>query len=79
MKSYFLTAILLGAALAQPAFADPADSAAAAKAKQIRLDIEAKQKALAEDARAQTPAPAAPSAPLELTMDESDSPGATQK
>lgn len=78
MKMYLLTAMAL-AALAQSAVADPADSPAAQKAKQIRLDVEAKKKELVEEKRADIPAPAAPAAPLELTIDETDSPGATQK
>jgi len=79
MKSYLLVALTCAAAVAQPAFADPSTSPAAQQAKQIRLDIEAKQKQLAEEARVQAPAPAAPTAPLALPIDETDSPGATQK
>jgi hemolysin activation/secretion protein len=79
MTSYLSAAVLLAATLAQPAFANPVDSAAAQQAKQIRQDVEAKQKALAEDARVQAPAPAAPAAPLDLPIDHTDSPGSTTK
>jgi hypothetical protein len=69
----------IGAFSLQAATAAPVDSAAAQKAQQVRRDVEAKQKALAQELRNDTPAPvAAPVAPLELTIDETDSPGATK-
>ena len=74
-------AILLGmgACWLQVASAEPIDSPAMQKAQQIRLDVEAKQKALAQELRNDTPAPvAAPAAPLDLAIDETDSPGATR-
>jgi outer membrane protein W len=78
MKLYVHAAVVLAAALAQPAFAQTTSEAPAVlKARQLRLEVEAKQKQLA-DARNDAPAPAAPAAPLELTIDETDSPGATQ-
>jgi len=79
MKLYLSATVLLAASLAQPAFAGPADSAAAQRVKQIRQDVEAKQQELAAEKRADVPAPAAPAAPLALPIDETDSPGATQK
>jgi hypothetical protein len=78
MKIYLLSAMIV-ASMSQAAFAAPVDTVAVQKARQIRLDIEAKQKQLAEEKRAEAPAPAAPAAPLELTVDEADSPGATRK
>jgi hypothetical protein len=69
--------ICLAATAGQAALATP-DSAAVLQAKQIREDVQAKQQQLAEEQRVQTPAPAAPGAPLELPIDETDSPGATK-
>jgi hypothetical protein len=79
MNLYLHAAIVFAATLAQPAFAEPAqpETPAVLQARQIRLEVEAKQKQLA-DTRADAPAPAAPSAPLELPIDETDSPGATK-
>lgn len=79
MKLGLFTAITVVAVLAQAASAEPADSPAVQKARQIRLDVEAKQKELAEEKRAEAPAPASPTAPLALPVDETDSPGATQQ
>lgn len=79
MTLYLSAAVLFAATLAQPAFADPTTSAAAQQARQIRQDVDAKKKELAEEARVPAPAPAAPAAPLDLTIDETDSPGATTK
>lgn len=76
MKKYqYLAGVF--ALLAQPAFADPqpVNNAAALQAKQIRLDVAEKQKALASDSVAATSAPAPA---LDLPLDETDSPGATQ-
>lgn len=76
MKKYqYLTGVLV--LFAQPSFADPkpVDNAAALHEKQIRLEVAEKQKALTEDAAPATPAPAQP---LDLPMDETDSPGATK-
>jgi hypothetical protein len=81
MHLYLRTAILvgLGALLSQPAFAQTTDSAAVMKEKAIRADVQEKQKALARELRNDTAAPvAAPAAPLELPIDETDSPGATK-
>ena len=77
MKKYLYLASIL-AILSQPAFAEPApvDNAAALQAKQIRLDIAEKQKTLAADSAVAAPAPAQP---LDLPMDETDSPGATKQ
>lgn len=77
MKKYqYLAGVL--ALLAQPAFADPkaVDNAAALHEKQIRLEAAEKQKALTNDSAVEAPAPAQP---LDLPMDETDSPGATKK
>lgn len=62
----------------QAASAEPVESQAAAKAQQLRADIAEKQKALAEEQRVEVPAPATPAVPLELPVDTTDSPGATQ-
>ena len=81
MKNYLRTAILLslGTLFAQAAFAQATDSAAALKEKAIRQDVQEKQKALSQELRNDTPAPvAAPAAPLDLPIDETDSPGATK-
>ncbi|MDQ2818919.1 MAG: hypothetical protein M3Y65_00680 [Pseudomonadota bacterium] len=81
MKLYLPKAILLsmGALLLQAASAEPVDNAAAQKAQQIRLEVAAKQKALAQEQRNDTAAPvAAPVAPLDLPIDATDSPGATK-
>jgi hypothetical protein len=81
MHLYLRTAILvgLGALLSQSAFAQTTDSAAVMKEKAIRADVQEKQKALARELRNDTAAPvAAPAAPLELPIDETDSPGATK-
>lgn len=82
MKSCLPKAILFGlAALASqiaPA-ADPIDAAAVQRAKQIRDDIAAKQKALEEAQRAEPQKAAAPTEPLQLPIDETDSPGATKQ
>lgn len=78
MKLYVHTAVVLSVALAQPAFAQTTTEApAVTKARQLRLEVEAKQKQLA-DARNDAATPATPAAPLELTIDETDSPGATK-
>jgi len=77
MKKYqYLAGVLV--LLAQPAFADPqpVDNAAALQAKQIRLEMAEKQKALANDSAVAAPTPAQP---LDLPMDETDSPGATKQ
>lgn len=79
MKLYLPAALLLAATVAQPAFAAPVDAAAVQRTKQIRDDVAAKQKALEEQQRAEAPAPAAPAAPLDLPVDETDSPGATKQ
>jgi hypothetical protein len=79
MKKYLLAAIMCAAVVVQPAFAGPAENPAVEKARQIRMDIEAKQKELAEEKHAEAPAPAAPTMLLELPVDETDAPGATQK
>jgi len=81
MKSYLRTAILLGLGtlFAQSAFAQTTSSAAVAKEQAIRKDLQEKQKALSQELRNDTPAPvAAPAAPLDLPIDETDSPGATK-
>jgi hypothetical protein len=81
MHLYLRTAILvgLGALLSQSAFAQTTDSAAVMKEKAIRADVQEKQKALARELRNDSAAPvAAPAAPLELPIDETDSPGATK-
>ena len=81
MKNYLRTAILLGLGtlFAQAAFAQTTDSAAAMKEKAIRKDVQEKQQALSQELRNDTPAPvAAPAAPLDLPIDETDSPGATK-
>jgi len=77
MKKYLYLASVLALA-AQPVFAEPAsvDNAAALRAKQIRLDIAEKQKALTPDSAAATSTPVQP---LDLPMDETDSPGATKQ
>ena len=80
MKSYLRTAILLsmGTLLGQAAIAQTTDSAVVAKEKAIRLEVKEKQQALEHELRIAAPAPvAAPAAPLELPIDETDSPGAT--
>jgi hypothetical protein len=68
----------MGALWLQAASADPIDAAAVQKARQIRRDVEQKQKDLAQEQRVEAPAAAAPAAPLELAIDETDSPGATK-
>lgn len=81
MKLYLPKAILfgVGALLAHAAMAQTSDQGAAQKEQAIRKDVQEKQQALAQALRNDTPAPvAAPSAPLELTIDTSDSPGATK-
>ncbi|WP_332847769.1 hypothetical protein [Massilia sp. S19_KUP03_FR1] len=81
MTLYLRKAIVLGlgALLSQAALAQTTDNAAVLKEKAIRQDVQEKQKALAQSLRNDTPAPvAAPSAPLELIIDETDSPGATK-
>lgn len=80
MKYYLHRAIFvcLATVVAQAALADPVDSAAVQQVKQIRLDVEAKKKELADEKRVEAPAPATPSATLELPVDETDSPGATK-
>jgi hypothetical protein len=78
MKSSLQAAVILAVALAQPAFAQTTTEASAVtKARQLRLEIEAKQKQLA-DSRNDAATPATPAAPLELPIDETDSPGATK-
>lgn len=79
MNFYLLSAIIVATSLAQAASADPVDTPAVQKSRQIRLDIEAKQKQLAEEKRVEAPAASAPAAPLELPVDDTDSPGATRK
>lgn len=81
MKLYLPKAIFLiiGAVMLHSASAEPVDNAAVQKAQQIRLEVAAKQKALAQEQRNETQAPvAAPAAPLELPVDTTDSPGATK-
>ena len=81
MKLYLQKAIFLtvGAVMLQGVSAEPVDNAAVQKAQQIRLEVAAKQQALAREQRNETQAPvAAPSAPLELPVDTTDSPGATK-
>ena len=81
MKSYLRTAILLsmGTLFALAASAQTIDSAAVAKEKAIHLEVKEKQQALEQELRIAAPAPvAAPAAPLELPIDETDSPGATK-
>lgn len=75
-KYQYLTGVL--ALLAHTAFAEPqpVDNAAALQAKQLRLDVAEKQKALVNDSVAATPAPAPA---LDLPIDETDSPGATKQ
>lgn len=81
MRSYLLTAIILAAAATGPASADPTptDAPAVLKTQAIRRAVEEKQQQLAEEKRVAAPAPATPAAPLDLPVDESDSPGATTK
>lgn len=81
MKSCLPKAILfsLAALSSQLGLADPIDAAAVQRAKQIRDDIAAKQKALEEAQRAEPQKAAAPTEPLQLPIDESDSPGATKQ
>ena len=74
-KAIFL---LLAAAATQLATAQMTDAAAVRKAQELRREVAEKQKALAEEQRVETPAPAIPSAPLALPVDETDSPGATK-
>jgi hypothetical protein len=81
MTLYLRKAIVLGlgALLAQAAMAQTTDNTAVLKEKAIRQEVQEKQKALAQALRNDTPAPVvAPSAPLELSIDETDSPGATK-
>jgi len=80
MTSYALSIMLvgLGAALAPAAMAQKADPAAIQKAQQPRLELQAKQTELAQQQRVEMPAAPAPAPTLELTIDESDSPGATK-
>lgn len=80
MKKYFYSAILLttAALVAHTTIAAPLDAAAVQRAKQIRDDVAAKQKALEERQRAEAQKPSAPAAPLQLPVDETDSPGATK-
>jgi hypothetical protein len=81
MKLYLSAAILLSLAAvgSHAAPAAPLDPAAVQRARQIRDDVVAKQKALEEAQRAEDPKPAAPAAPLALPIDETDSPGATKQ
>jgi hypothetical protein len=82
MKLYLHKAILVGvgALLAQGVSAQTLESAAVLQAKAIRLDVEAKKKALEEDQRNAAPAATpTPAAPLELAIDATDSPGATKQ
>ena len=81
MNSYLRKAIIVsvGALLSQAAFAQTTDSAAVVKEKEIRKDVQEKQQALAHELRNDTAAPVvAPTAPLPLAIDETDSPGATK-
>jgi hypothetical protein len=79
MKLHLIAASTLVAALGQPAFADPVDSPAVQKLHQLRAEVDAKKKSLEEERRVEAPEPASPTEPLELTIDETDSPGAIQK
>jgi hypothetical protein len=59
--------------------AEPVSTQAALQTKQIRLDVQEKQEQIAAQNGADTPAATpAPSAPLALPIDETDSPGATK-
>lgn len=80
MKTYFHKAIFLtmAALVAHATVAAPLDAAAVQRVKQIRDDVAAKQKALEERQRAEAQKPSAPAAPLQLPIDETDSPGATK-
>lgn len=81
MKLYLSAAILLSlvAVASHAAPAAPLDASAVQRAKQIRDDVAAKQKALEEEQRAEAPKQPAPAAPLQLPVDETDSPGATKQ
>jgi hypothetical protein len=79
MKLYSLLAIVGSIALIQPAFAGPVDPPAAQKLRQIRAEEDAKKKALLEERAVVASEPASPVEPLELPMDETDSPGATKQ
>jgi hypothetical protein len=73
--------LVASALLTQGAFAQSTqtDNTAALKPKQIRLDVDAKRKELAEQtAPAQQETVAAPSPALDLPIDQTDSPGATK-
>ncbi|RYE81152.1 MAG: hypothetical protein EOO80_01885 [Oxalobacteraceae bacterium] len=81
MKFNLFKAMLIGfaAVVAHGVSAEPVSTQAALQAKQIRLDVQEKQKQVAAQNGADTPAATpAPSAPLELPIDETDSPGATK-
>lgn len=82
MTLYLRAAIFAGmtALLAQGASAQTVESAAAVlKAKEIRLQVEARKKQLEDEQRSAAPVTTpAPSAPLELAIDATDSPGATK-
>jgi hypothetical protein len=83
MKNHFYRTglLLIGALLVQPAFAEPVpgDNTASLRAKQIRLDLDAKRKELAEQAApASQETAAVPSPALDLPIDQTDSPGATK-
>lgn len=81
MKLHLPEVILLGVAMLVPqaVLADPIDAAAVQRAKQIRDDVVAKQKALQEEPRADVQKATAPAEPLQLPVDETDSPGATKQ
>lgn len=79
MKLHLLAATILFAALVQPAFAEPVDSPEAQKLRQIRIEVDAQKKLLLEEKGVSEAGPSSPAEPLELTVDETDSPGATQK
>jgi hypothetical protein len=81
MKFNLFKAILIGLAAVstQGVSAEPVSTQAALQTKQIRLDVQEKQKQIAAQNGVDTPAPTpAPSAPLDLPIDETDSPGATK-
>lgn len=81
MTLYLRAAIFAGmtALLAQGASAQTVESAAVLKAKEIRLQVEARKKQLEDEQRSAAPVTTpAPSAPLELAIDATDSPGATK-
>ena len=81
MTLYLRAAIFAGmtALLAQGASAQTVESVAVLKAKEIRLQVEARKKQLEDEQRSVAPVTTpAPSAPLELAIDATDSPGSTK-